>query len=591
MADKTKPFEIGLVGAGAISAGAYTGGVIDFMIQALDSWYKAKATDPTVPPHDVTLSAFSGASAGGMTAAIAAGFLGSDQPPIIDEQTATEKKSQNKLYHSWVERIDISSLLESNDLNDADAMVQSLLDSSILRDIAHEALNLTPRAERRPYVAERFQVMVTVTNLRGVPYSFPMQGDQRTDYDMSLHADYMHFEFSDQGQASSPDRYGVSWKVLGQQSPLKEKIELSALASGAFPVGLAPRTLDHLITPDPEGGIYDARRWRVPTPYHQGTNPCMTLAKIPPHWPNLEGNLRYDFQCLDGGVMNNEPFELARQALAGQDGINERDGAKADKAVLLIDPFPNVSTFTLEEEPATDIVKLIIRLFAALKNQARFKPDELKLADDRNVSSRFMIAPSRPIATDRKAEYPIACGSLGGFGGFLKRDFRNHDFFLGRRNAQKFFRDHFVLPEDNPLFVDWGGDDPELRVRMIEVYCVKDPQGRPQLVDGKHQLPIIPLVGVVQDQECRLLPWPRYSEKDMERFMDQVERRTDKVLGRLAEQYFKGWKQWLAKLVIKTKKNDIKAFVEQSVYCDLQQMGLIRGWSKSTIKCGKKRAD
>lgn len=60
----SETFEIGLVGAGAISAGAYTGGVIDFMVQALDEWYKAKTNGQPVPPHDVRLSVFSGASAG-----------------------------------------------------------------------------------------------------------------------------------------------------------------------------------------------------------------------------------------------------------------------------------------------------------------------------------------------------------------------------------------------------------------------------------------------------------------------------------------------------------------------------------------------
>jgi predicted patatin/cPLA2 family phospholipase len=33
-----KTFEIGLVMAGAISAGSYTAGVIDFLIHALDAW-------------------------------------------------------------------------------------------------------------------------------------------------------------------------------------------------------------------------------------------------------------------------------------------------------------------------------------------------------------------------------------------------------------------------------------------------------------------------------------------------------------------------------------------------------------------------
>jgi hypothetical protein len=39
-----KTFDIGLVLAGAISAGAYSAGVVDFLIEALDAWEDAKAT-------------------------------------------------------------------------------------------------------------------------------------------------------------------------------------------------------------------------------------------------------------------------------------------------------------------------------------------------------------------------------------------------------------------------------------------------------------------------------------------------------------------------------------------------------------------
>ncbi|MCX7170005.1 MAG: hypothetical protein NTY41_06835, partial [Proteobacteria bacterium] len=86
MSDQT--FEIGLVGAGAISAGAYTGGVIDFMVHALDSWYAAKGKDPLAPPHDVKLSVISGASAGSITAVLAAAYLASDQPPVANQKDA-----------------------------------------------------------------------------------------------------------------------------------------------------------------------------------------------------------------------------------------------------------------------------------------------------------------------------------------------------------------------------------------------------------------------------------------------------------------------------------------------------------------------
>lgn len=37
-----KDFEIGLVMAGAVSAGAYTARVIDFLLQALKEWEMAK---------------------------------------------------------------------------------------------------------------------------------------------------------------------------------------------------------------------------------------------------------------------------------------------------------------------------------------------------------------------------------------------------------------------------------------------------------------------------------------------------------------------------------------------------------------------
>ena len=66
------PFEIGLVMAGAVSAGAYTAGVIDFLIQALDEWEKAKeqarkdlAEGKTTdcPMHEVRIKVMAGASA------------------------------------------------------------------------------------------------------------------------------------------------------------------------------------------------------------------------------------------------------------------------------------------------------------------------------------------------------------------------------------------------------------------------------------------------------------------------------------------------------------------------------------------------
>jgi hypothetical protein len=67
-----------------------------------------------------------------------------------------------------------------------------------------------------------------------------------------------------------------------------------------------------------------------------------------------------------------------------------------------------------------------------------------------------MISPVRPSSGNPKAEkYPIACGALGGFSGFLHESFRRHDYLLGRRNAQAFLRWNFALPETNILFTNF----------------------------------------------------------------------------------------------------------------------------------------
>jgi predicted acylesterase/phospholipase RssA len=67
-----KNFEIGLVLAGAVSAGAYTAGVMDFLLEALEEWNKAKEEGKKIPMHNVKIKVITGASAGGMTAAMAA---------------------------------------------------------------------------------------------------------------------------------------------------------------------------------------------------------------------------------------------------------------------------------------------------------------------------------------------------------------------------------------------------------------------------------------------------------------------------------------------------------------------------------------
>ncbi|NBR14881.1 MAG: hypothetical protein EBU01_09950, partial [Crocinitomicaceae bacterium] len=63
---------MGLCLAGAISAGAYTAGVIDYLIEALERWETEKKQNEDIPKHRVVIEVIGGASAGGMTGIITA---------------------------------------------------------------------------------------------------------------------------------------------------------------------------------------------------------------------------------------------------------------------------------------------------------------------------------------------------------------------------------------------------------------------------------------------------------------------------------------------------------------------------------------
>jgi hypothetical protein len=155
-----------------------------------------------------------------------------------------------------------------------------------------------------------------------------------------------------------------------------------------------------------------------------------------------------------------------------------------------------------------------------LINQARFKPEELELAEDPDVYSRFLISPSREDATGRPVEPAMASAILGGFGGFLSETFRQHDFQLGRRNCQQFLRRHFCLPETNRLFRDW---DEGTRQR----HCVRGADRAPVSYregDNTRMLPIIPLLGEAA-REVPQRPAPRARDVDLEALKDLIGRR------------------------------------------------------------------
>ena len=459
--EKNNTFEIGLVMAGAVSAGAYTAGVVDYLLEALQHYEKVRdkfsREHPGETLHNVQIRVISGASAGGMTGAILlSSMMDETYQPMSGYNPSVITRSdidRNIFYRCWVnatEGIDIRYLLDNDDIS-GKRPLKSLLNCRRIDSIADAALSHPRKLQRHDYIPERIDLFMSVFNLAGVPYSVGFQQSSER-YGMVNHSDMMHFVLDTNSNTSfnsneiplDEDTSSIlsgNWKILRQ----------TTLATGAFPLALEPR----YVLKNPES--YSEWKWWIPqtdrTDICDNDGRCFALKKITPAWTNQDDSARY-FLCVDGGVANNEPLEIARRTLAGKDRFNPRDKNEAHRAIIMVDPFPSEP----EKEWQTgdiNLVQLFSYLFGSLKEQARFKPDELEAAANPEIFSRFMIAPSRKGAPKG---HEIASASLGAFGGFLSEKFREHDFQLGRKNCQRFLMKHFAIGIDNDLVkrnADW----------------------------------------------------------------------------------------------------------------------------------------
>src|SRR5262249_15041750 len=147
----------------------------------------------------------------------------------------------------------------------------------------------------------------------------------------------------------------------------------------------------------------------------------------------------------------------------------------------------------------------------------RFKPDEIVLAADEKHGSRYLIGPSRVTPDGKEQRYGIASGLLGGFGGFVARSFRDHDFQLGRRNCQRFLQTELALPADNGIIKSWPASVNKSNFKAIQT---ED--------DKKRNAPdtycVIPLFGTAT-AEVVLPAWPRISQTRFDTLQTRIAER------------------------------------------------------------------
>lgn len=512
-------FEIALVLGGTVSVGSYTAGVLDFLIEALDAWEARKRSDAKhTPNHRVRLRIITGTSGGGVTALLTARALHYRFLPAT-AGADSETLACNPFYNVWVKSPTIEKMLKSGDLKvragEEPPTLDSLLNGHVLTDIANQALdypahvNIAVRngqplvraidGDARPYVHNPLPVIVTHSNVSGIPYRQLYKGTFGAEY-FTSHADYVRIYFDFPSQATPhqpqliPDAICVH-AANGSPGPLQlgqisAAIALSvvpwpelaqyALGTCALPIGLPARTVNrsalHYIYRFVWSTADGAYEWM--TPVWERFLDAVQAAK-------------YNFACLDGGCTNNEPIALARQSL---EGLRPLYGAKrppveadnAERALILVDP--------LCEEPARYKPDAPLGLIAICPSAAsmflaanRFATADMADFIHPQMYTRFLVAPKRTgrFAQDRPTIGADAlCGTgLGAFLGFASEFYRDHDFQLGRYNCQAFLAGTLTFAHTNRRF------------GSIKPSCPASHLPQP----GNGEVPLIPLFGTAND--------------------------------------------------------------------------------------------
>lgn len=536
-----KTFEIALTMAGAVSAGAYTAGVLDFLVEALDEWDKVRG-NAGVPQHQVKIAAMSGASAGSVVAAVLATCLHRrfEHGPVAG----------NPLYQIWVNGVDMRDLLGQTDFRAGDH-IPSLFDAKVLDRVAASALTTWPaRWCKEPPGIQRnwlgsvdglpLKLIFAQTNLSGVPFWAGMNGGR---HGMTLHADHIRFVLNPTtGYRLREDEYALSAADLGKPEIHTDWAHFiqHALGSSAFPLGLAHR---------------DLRRRRQDYFFRYLPSNCPEEAiRLKPDWDAGPSSGRdYRYLCSDGGATNNEPFMFAHHELAGLNGNNPRDGQTACRAVIMIDPFPDPPNYKVPTGDE-DVLHILLPLLNAMKDQCRFNANELMLADDENIYSRFLIAPTSSAGLRHgkpDKSRPLASGGLAGFSGFVDREYRNHDFMLGRYNCQRFLQKHLSVVPGNPYV-----------------------EGQTTANNG--EVPIIPLYGSALEHACAPA-WPvnKVSEESFALLAKLMDARLKPLLKHLATRQNVIEYKCLLRWLLKCKRTDITDKAMGLIVNDLLDAGLL----------------
>ncbi len=348
------PKRLAIAISGAVSLGSYEAGVLFEVIRAI-GYHNQHADSKDAIKIDV----ITGASAGAMTAAIAAKALLYEPDKLIDP-------SDNYFYNPWVDGISIEHLI---DFEGDDSANRSLLSSKIIDELADKYMSVPEvklDADRKeviptphPASAEKVWVGIAMANLNGYDYfDVSIQGNKfaYTKYEDSLMRFLSKGDFPEQTMKELRD---------------------AALSSGAFPIAFAPRGVKRKIQDYATDPKKIPQKFLNPNNWDKKDIEIRKLVanEIIPEMPNVFPMMTY----TDGGTFNNYPLGMAKNLVDKLDNHRDVD----NRLYLYVAPRAKVSANSNvgpeEDHPSNlnfgdaTLKKTVLALINGVLNQAQYQ--------------------------------------------------------------------------------------------------------------------------------------------------------------------------------------------------------------------------
>jgi predicted acylesterase/phospholipase RssA len=339
------PNKLAITISGAVSLGSYEAGVLYEVIRAIGQ--HNQHPDTIACGQQIYIDVLTGASAGGMTAAIAAQKLLYDSDSLADPYN-------NAFYQPWVAEIGIDSLLNFHG-NDDPSM--SIFSSQAVVDISEKMLtdrytsHMSPPSKPHPALdRQNLDLGLALANLNGVDYKINTRPSGSLIY--TRHKDELIRRFP--AAQRTDDDNGDLWEALRD----------AAVSCGAFPFAFRVVEL-----------VRHATEYTLPD-----------QANIMPQIQN--------FAYTDGGTFQNEPISLAKRLVDEIDNHLHQE----QRFFLFVAPDLKASAANSEfNEDNAHFLPTAKRLVGAIFNQARF-PD-LLLAEGKNCEVGLLNQRAQALGT------------------------------------------------------------------------------------------------------------------------------------------------------------------------------------------------